>query len=404
MASGSLSPNMDFTVEDLAHPVADEGWGFGSGLRAALGISEVQAKDASRAPSRTDLPELTTDRNAPGRATLGGSMAINAQPSTGAPKVDPSAPSNSIAQTIADFFGFGTPAATPAPAAAAKAPSFDETFETDKAARAPTPQVEVPVQVATPAPAVTPEEEAAAPNVAGAGTKAAGAAVAPTATAAVAQAASRAAPAASQERSAPAKGPATSEVFGPTMPGMAPGMNTYPERGVINQPSTWAHEKIAERVGSGAASALGSALTGGLFGLANAGSGFLGGPSTGGLFANSTPGLDLSLGFQEPGEHPSEYPGSAPSKSPEKTADKPADKAKATTSRVQTAPLWGENTYKGPPRNPLTYGYGGERVMWRGPNFARGGYVDCPPGKKAVNRGGALPTAHSIKAKAKRTS
>src|SRR5690606_13412632 len=99
----------------------------------------------------------------------------------------------------------------------------------------------------------------------------------------------------------------------------------------------------------------------------------MGGPSLGGLFAGSTPGFDLGLGLAEPGENGSgrviQAQAPAPPKGPAKDPGKPLD---------PTLPLGWRRTYRGPPKDPTTYGYGQEHTFYA----ARGGLA------KAVNERG----------------
>lgn len=155
----------------------------------------------------------------------------------------------------------------------------------------------------------------------------------------------------------PMRGLTTDTVFGPTMPGMLPGTETYPERGVIAQPSTWAHEKIAEKLGP---AALGAMVPG--LGPLSTLSGLVGGPSLSGLFGNSTPGLDIGLGLAEPGDHTWE---NAP-RGTANTTDKPKDgpkKPDAPKPAPVTSAVWARR-YLGPPKNPETYGYGPQRRFY----------------------------------------
>jgi hypothetical protein len=192
------------------------------------------------------------------------------------------------------------------------------------------------------------------PSQLGPGVQVAGAGV-PTGTTASPASARSASPATSAP--SPARGVATGDIYGPVQPGMIPGTATYPETGVIGQPSTWAHEKIAEKVGP----ALGGMIPG--LGIASMASGLFGGPTLSGLFANSSPGMNLGLGsnFVTQGEGYRD----APHQSKD---DKPTVETKAMES---TVPLKSKSTkskyafdderYLGPPKDPKHYGYGSER-------------------------------------------
>lgn len=178
----------------------------------------------------------------------------------------------------------------------------------------------------------------------------------------------------------------TGEVFGPVMPGMMPGTDRYPDRGVIAQPSTAFHEKIAERVGPAVAGSFG----GGLAGLASTVSGALGGPSFGGVFANSTPGMDLSRSMAEPGDHDYRSIASAePTKPMDSTKPGATGKSKATP--VSTDDSWLRRIYHGAPADPTRYGYGGEREYFT--YAARGGL------QKAVTRQDKRPRGALMRSK-----
>jgi hypothetical protein len=150
-------------------------------------------------------------------------------------------------------------------------------------------------------------------------------------------------------------GTTTGSVFGPTAPGMLPGTLTYPETGVINQPSTKFHEMIAERA---APAALG--MIPGL-GLASSASGLFGGPTLSGLFANSSPGLDIGLGSNR--QTGGEGGGYKDAPAHESRSDKPTVETKAVKSTVplKSQYAFADERYLGPPKDPKRYGYGPER-------------------------------------------
>jgi hypothetical protein len=139
-----------------------------------------------------------------------------------------------------------------------------------------------------------------------------------------------------------------------------------------------------EKVGTQAGRLAGNIATGGLFGLADMASGWLGGPSLSGIFANSTPGLDLSRGINDPGdqydparERASNVGSGGGAPKPPKAPDSP------TGGAIQTQPTY-RAKYKGPPKDLSRYGSGAETLMWEGDAYKDGGYVSC---KKSGGRG-----------------
>jgi hypothetical protein len=152
----------------------------------------------------------------------------------------------------------------------------------------------------------------------------------------------------------PARGTTTADVYGPTMPGMLPGTLTYPEEGVISQPSTKFHETIAERA---APAALGMGIPG--LSLASMASGLFGGPTMSGLFSNSAPGLNLTNGSPRVGGEGERDSRSADGSKAPKSETKSEPKPQKTAS----APFrtTAGDRYLGPAKDPKTYGYGAER-------------------------------------------
>lgn len=169
---------------------------------------------------------------------------------------------------------------------------------------------------------------------------------------------------------------ATADVYGPTMPGMLPGTEQYPERGVIAQPSTAFHEKVAERLGP---AAIGMAIPGS--GIASMISGMLGGPTLSGVFGNSAPGLDLSLGFAEPGDR------AEPQKSEEpKKSEVPKTKPQASTKPMRwTPPLMSADDSRAyrPPKDPRRAGYEPEHGYF----YAQGGLARERKARPALSQG-----------------
>lgn len=400
MATGTAPVGMDFGLTDLR--------------RDEEPTSQVtSAKDQSRVAERTDLPQLTFDQNAAGRAAMG---PVNAERVTGPTPARGTAASNPISDAIAGLFGLdGAAKAAPASAPAAKAMAVED-FDAIHAATATpgsmaaygqTPSVQVATAAA--APVVEEKEEAAPARTVG--TQVAGMSVVPQDRPNQTQTRSTTPGTASTGQRS--RGVATDDVYGPTMPGMAPGMTSYPERGIINQPSTPFHEKVAERVGVNAARGVGNMVSGGLFGLADMASGWIGGPSLSGLFANSTPGLDIGLGLQDPGdrENPRTTPGQSrflnPAAPPKPgptpgSGGTPAPGGTGTGGSIQVQPKFNRR-YLGPPKNATTYGYGPERTFFE--YYRDGGPVGALSrvAKKGVDRGGALPRGALSMLKAKRT-
>lgn len=187
----------------------------------------------------------------------------------------------------------------------------------------------------------------------------------------------------------------TDEIIGPQMPGMEPGKNTYPDSGVIAQPSTWAHENIAKTAGSAAARGALGIATGGLGTVADMVSGLFGGPTISSAFANSTPGLNIGLGSALQGKS------DGYSTAPQSGQGKPTDAPTSTVPMDATKPLGGflgapttqlashyARTYNGPSDDPSRYGYGPGRQYFT-TTYAQGGAVR---GRRAAPApaGGAL--------------